>query len=73
VHNNDFLAFPCSRQDSHSRRRIQLLGVLQGIPGQLLSMPAEFVSASMICLAVRDSSGSVGVRCQIVKFCGLIV
>jgi hypothetical protein len=27
----------------------------------------------MICFAVGDSCGGVGVGCQIVKFCGLIV
>jgi hypothetical protein len=47
--------------------------VLQSIPRQLVSLLAEFVSGSMICLAVCDSCDGVGVGCKIVKFCGLIV
>jgi hypothetical protein len=47
--------------------------VLQGIPRELVSLLAEFVSGSMICFAVGDCCDGVGVGCQIVKFCGLIV
>jgi hypothetical protein len=73
VHSFHLLVFPCFRRVRHSRWRIQLRGVLQRIPRELVSPLALFVSASVICLAVRDSRGGVGVRCQIVEFCGLIV
>ena len=66
-------AFPCFRFGRLSRCRIELLGVLQGIPRELVSLLAEFVSGSMICFAVGDCCDGVGVGCQIVKFCGLIV
>ena len=66
-------AFPCFRFGRLSRCRIELLGVLQGFPRELVSLLAEFVSGSMICFAVGDSCDGVGVGCQIVKFCGLIV
>jgi hypothetical protein len=39
----------------------------------LVSQLAEFVSASMISFSVGYSCDGVGVRCQIVKLCGLIV
>jgi hypothetical protein len=47
--------------------------MLQGIPRELVSLLAEFVSGSMICFAVCDRCDGVGVGCQIVKFCGSIV
>jgi hypothetical protein len=47
--------------------------MLQGIPRELVSLLAEFVSGSMICFAVCDRCDGVGVGCQIVKFRGLIV
>jgi len=68
-----FLAFPCFRVGRLSRCCIELLGVLQGIPRELVSLLAEFVCGSMICFAVGDCCDVVGVGCQIVKFCGLIV
>ena len=55
------------------RRCINLLRVLQRTPGEFVSLLAEFVCGKMIPLAVRDRCGGVGVRCEIVKFCGLIV
>jgi hypothetical protein len=68
-----FLAFPCFRFGRFSRCCIELLGVLQGIPRELVSLLAEFVRGSMICFAVGDCCDGVGVGCQIVKFCGSIV
>jgi hypothetical protein len=47
--------------------------VPQGFPRELESLLAEFMTGSMICLAVGGSCDGVGVRCQIVKFCGSIV
>ena len=67
------LAFPCFRCARHSRWCIELLGVFQGIPRELVSLLAEFVSGSMICLALCDRCDGVGVGCLIVKFCGPIV
>ena len=58
-----FLAFPCFRYGRLSRRHIELLGVLQCIPRELVSLLAEFVSGSMICFAVGDSGSGVGVGC----------
>jgi len=46
------LAFPCFRGGRLSRWCIELLGVLQGIPRELVRLLAEFVRGSMICLAV---------------------
>jgi hypothetical protein len=37
-------AFPCFRFGRLSRCRIELLGVLQGFPRELVSLLAEFVS-----------------------------
>jgi hypothetical protein len=58
-----FLAFPGFRLGRLSRRRIELLGVLQGIPREFVSLLAEFVSGSVICFAVRGSGSGVGVGC----------
>jgi hypothetical protein len=68
-----FLAFPCFRFGRLSRCCIELLGVLQGILRELVSLLAEFVRGSMICFAVGDCCDVVSVGCQIVKFCGAIV
>ena len=68
-----FLAFLRFRFGRLNRCRIELLGVLQGVPRELVSLLAEFVSGSMFCFAVGDCCDGVGVECQIVKFCGLIV
>jgi hypothetical protein len=46
------LAFPCFRCGRLSRWCIELFGVLQGFPRELNSLLAEFMSGSMICLAV---------------------
>ena len=47
VHSFHLLVFPCFRRVRHSRRRIQLRGVLQRIPRELVSSLALFVSASV--------------------------
>jgi hypothetical protein len=73
VRNFYFLAFPCFSFGRLSGCCLQLLGVLHGIPRVLVSLLAEFVSSLMICFAVSDCCNGVGVRCQIMKFCGLIV
>jgi hypothetical protein len=73
MHSFCFLALLCLRLGRRRRCRIELLGVLQGISGELVSLPAELVSGAMICFAVGDCGGGVGVGCAIVKFCGLIV
>jgi len=67
------LALPCFRRGRLSRCRIQLFGVLQGFPRELESLLAEFMSGSMIRLAVGGRCGGVGVRCNIMKFCGSVV
>jgi hypothetical protein len=71
--NFHFLASPSFGIGRLSRCRIKLLGVLQGVPRELVSLLAEFVSCSMICFAMGYSCDGMGVGCQIVKFCGLIV
>jgi hypothetical protein len=63
MHNFFFLAFPCFGCGRLSRRRIELFGVLQGLARELESLLAEFMSGSMVCLAVGGSSYGVGVRC----------
>ena len=73
MHSFCFLALTCFGFGRLSCCCIELLGVLQCIPRVIVSLPAEFVSGKMICFAVGDCCGSVGVGCQIVKFCGLIV
>jgi hypothetical protein len=73
MRNLHVLAGRCFRFGRLSRFRIELLGVLEGIPRVLVSLLAEFVSGSMICFAVGDCCDGVGVRCQIVKFCGSVV
>jgi hypothetical protein len=73
MHSFHFLACPCFRFGRLGRLRIELRGVLQGFPREFVSLIAEFVSGSMICLAMGNCSGIVGMGCQIVKFCGLTV
>jgi hypothetical protein len=73
MHSFYFLVIPCFRFGRLSRRCIELLGVLQGIPRELVSLLAEFVSGLMIFFAVGDCCDGVGVGCQIVKFRGSIV
>jgi len=51
-------------------RSIELLGELQGFPREFVGLIAQFVSITMICLAVGNCCSGVGVRCEIVKFCG---
>jgi hypothetical protein len=46
------LALACFCWGRLGRLCIELLGVLQGISRELVSLLAEFVSGSMICLAV---------------------
>jgi hypothetical protein len=65
-----FLAFLCFRVGRLSRCCIELLGVLQGIPRELVSLLAEFVSGSMICFAVGDCCDGVGVEmpdCEVLR------
>jgi hypothetical protein len=73
MHSFHFLACPCFRFGGVSRCRIELLGVLQGIPRKFVSLIAQLVIGSMICFAMGDCCDVVRVRCKIVKFCGLIV
>jgi hypothetical protein len=73
MHSFHFLVCPCFRFGRFIRCRIELLGVLQVFPREFVSLNAEFVWASMICFAMGDCGGGVGVGCQIVMFCGRIV
>jgi hypothetical protein len=63
-----FYFFTCSyfRFVGLRRRGIELLGLLQRFSREFVSMLAKFVRASMICLAMGNCCGGVGVRCQIV-------
>jgi hypothetical protein len=51
-------------------RSIELLRELQGFSREFVGLIAELVSGSMIYLAMGNCCGGVGVRCEIVKFCG---
>jgi hypothetical protein len=46
---------------------------LVDVQGVLMRLLGEFVSGSMICLAVRHGGGGVGVGGQVVELCESIV
>jgi hypothetical protein len=51
----------------------QFFGMLVGVCGVLVGLPAELVPGQMVSLAVGDSGGGVGVGGQGMKFCGSVM